>query len=158
MSSVIRECEKQNIDYFILHTGQHYSYNLDRIFFEELELPAAKYNLDVGSGTHAEETGKMLMGIEKVLKEEKPDVILVEGDTNTVLAGALAASKLHIEVGHVEAGLRSYDRTMPEEINRVLTDHISDYLFAPTVKARENLLREGIEGDKIFVTGNTIVD
>jgi len=158
MSSVIRECEKQNIDYFILHTGQHYPYNLDRIFFEELELPAAKYNLDVGSGTHAEETGKMLMGIEKVLKEEKPDVILVEGDTNTVLAGALAASKLHIEVGHVEAGLRSYDRTMPEEINRVLTDHISDYLFAPTVKARENLLREGIEGDKIFVTGNTIVD
>jgi len=158
MLPVIRECEKQNIDYFILHTGQHYSYNLDRIFFEELELPAAKYNLDVGSGTHAEETGKMLMGIEKILKEEKPDVVLVEGDTNTVLAGALAASKLHIKVGHVEAGLRSYDRTMPEEINRVLTDHISDYLFAPTVKARENLLREGIEKDKIFVTGNTIVD
>lgn len=158
MSPVIRECEKQNIDYFILHTGQHYSYNLDRIFFEELELPAAKYNLDVGSGTHAEETGEMLIGIEKVLKEEKPDVVLVEGDTNTVLAGALAASKLHIEVGHVEAGLRSYDRTMPEEINRVLTDHVSDYLFAPTVKARENLLREGIEEDKIFVTGNTIVD
>jgi len=174
MSPVTRECEKQNIDYFILHTGQHYSYNLDRIFFEELELPAPKYNLDVGSGTHAEETGEMLMGIEKVLKEEKPDVVLVEGDTNTVLAGALAATKLHIspyracgvmgqspiKVGHVEAGLRSYDRTMPEEIeiNRVLTDHISDYLFAPTVKARENLLREGIEEDKIFVTGNTIVD
>jgi len=158
MSPVIRECEKQNIDYFILHTGQHYSYNLDRIFFEELELPLPKYNLDVGSGTHAEETGEMLMGIEKVLKEEKPDVVLVEGDTNTVLAGALAATKLHIKVGHVEAGLRSYDRTMPEEINRVLTDHISDYLFAPTVKARENLLREGIEEDKIFVTGNTIVD
>jgi len=158
MSPVIRECEKQNIDYFILHTGQHYTYNLDKIFFEELELPAAKYNLDVGSGTHAEETGEMLMGIEKILKEEKPDVVLVEGDTNTVLAGALAASKLHIKVGHVEAGLRSYDRTMPEEINRVLTDHISDYLFAPTVKARENLLREGIEEDKIFVTGNTIVD
>jgi len=100
----------------------------------------------VGSGTHAEETGKMLMGIEKVLKEEKPDVVLVEGGTNIVL------------VGYVEAGLRSYDRTMPEEINRVLTDHISDYLFAPTAKARENLLREGIEEDKIFVTGNTIVD
>ena len=99
MSPVIRECEKQNIDYFILHTGQHYSYNLDRIFFEELELPAAKYNLDVGSGTHAEETGEMLMGIEKILNEEKPDVVLVEGDTNTVLAGALAASKLHIKVG-----------------------------------------------------------
>ena len=158
MSPVIRECEKQNLDYFILHTGQHYSYNLDKIFFDELELPEAKYNLDVSSGTHAEETGKMLIGIEKVLKEEKSDVVLVEGDTNTVLAGALAAAKLHIKVGHVEAGLRSYDRNMPEEINRVLTDHISDYLFAPTEKAKENLLREGINENKIFISGNTIVD
>ena len=158
MSPVIRECEKQNLDYFILHTGQHYSYNLDKIFFEELELPEAKYNLDVGSGSHAEETGKMLIGIEKILLKEKPDVVLVEGDTNTVLAGALAASKLHTKVGHVEAGLRSYDRTMPEEINRVLADHVSDYLFAPTEKAKENLLREGLSEDKIFVTGNTIVD
>jgi len=158
MSPIIRECEKQGLDYFILHTGQHYSYNLDKIFFEELELPLPKYNLDVGSGTHAEETGKMLMGIEKILNEERSDIILVEGDTNTVLAGALAASKLHIKVGHVEAGLRSYDRTMPEEINRVLADHVSDYLFAPTEKAKMNLLREGIEEDKIFVTGNTIVD
>ena len=158
MSPVIRECEKQDLDYFILHTGQHYSYNLDKIFFNDLELPAAKYNLDVGSGTHAEETGKMLIGIEKILREEKPDIVLVEGDTNTVLAGALAASKLQIKVGHVEAGLRSYDRTMPEEINRVLADHVSDFLFAPTEKARENLLNEGVEEDKISVTGNTIVD
>ena len=158
MSPIIRECEKQNLDYFILHTGQHYSYNLDKIFFEDLELPAAKYNLDVGSGSHAEETGKMLIGIEKILKEKKPDVVLVEGDTNTVLAGALSAAKLHIKVGHIEAGLRSYDRNMPEEINRVLADHVSDYLFAPTEKAKENLLREGIEENKIFVTGNTIVD
>jgi len=158
MSPVIRECEKQELNYFILHTGQHYSYNLDKIFFEELELPKPKYNLEVGSGSHAEETGKMLIGIEKVLKEEKPDAVLVEGDTNTVLAGALAASKLHIKVGHVEAGLRSYDRSMPEEINRVLADRVSDYLFAPTEKAKENLLREGVEENKIFVTGNTIVD
>ncbi|HJH26385.1 MAG TPA: UDP-N-acetylglucosamine 2-epimerase (non-hydrolyzing) [Methanophagales archaeon] len=158
MSPVIRECEKQSLDYFIFHTGQHYSYNLDKIFFEELELPKAKYNLDVGSGTHAKETGMMLIGIEKVLKEKKPDVVLVEGDTNTVLAGALSAAKLHIKVGHIEAGLRSYDRNMPEEINRVLADHVSDYLFAPTEKAKENLLREGIEKNKIFVTGNTIVD
>jgi len=138
MSPVIRELENQTLDYFILHTGQHYSYNLDKIFFEELELPAPKYNLDVGSGSHAEETGKMLIGIEKILLKEKPDVVLVEGDTNTVLAGALAAVKLGIKVGHVEAGLRSYDRNMPEEINRVLADHVSDYLFAPTDKAKEN--------------------
>ena len=158
MSPIIREFEKEKLDYFIVHTGQHYSYEMDGIFFKELELPDAKYNLNIGSGTHAEETGKILIGIEKVLIEEKPDVVLVEGDTNTVLAGALAASKLHIKVGHVEAGLRSYDRSMPEEINRVLADHVSDYLFAPTEKAKENLLREGIEENKIFVTGNTIVD
>lgn len=158
MSPIIRECEKKRLDYFILHTGQHYSYNLDKIFFQELSLPEAKYNLDVGSGSHAEETGKMLMGIENILMEEKPDVVLVEGDTNTVLAGALAASKLHIKVGHVEAGLRSHDRNMPEEINRILADHCSDYLFAPTEEAKANLLKEGILMNNIFVTGNTIVD
>ena len=158
MSPVIRECEKRGLDYFILHTGQHYSYEMDRIFFEELELPQPKYNLDVGSGTHAEQTGKIMIGVEKILMKERPDVVLVQGDTNTVLAGALAATKLHIKIGHVEAGLRSYDRRMPEEINRVLTDHISDYLFAPTEKAKQNLLREGIDENKIFVTGNTIVD
>jgi len=144
--------------YFILHTGQHYSYTMDKVFFEQLGLPEAKYNLDAGSGMHGEQTGKMLAGIETVLLEEKPDVVLVQGDTNTVLAGALAASKLHIKVGHVEAGLRSFDRRMPEEINRVLADHSSDYLFAPTERSREMLLREGIDDDKIFVTGNTIVD
>jgi UDP-N-acetylglucosamine 2-epimerase (non-hydrolysing) len=131
---------------------------MDRVFFEQLELPQAKYNLDVGSGTHAEQTGKMLIGIEKVLHKEEPDVVLVEGDTNTVLAGALAAVKLGIKVGHVEAGLRSYDRQMPEEINRILTDHCSDLLFAPTEKSKQILLSERIPEDKIFVTGNTIVD
>ncbi len=158
MSPVIRECEKQNLDYFILHTGQHYSYNLDKVFFEQLELPEADYNCDVGSGTHGAQTGTILREIEKVLLQEKPDVVLVEGDTNTVLAGALAATKLHIKVGHVEAGLRSYDRKMPEEINRVLADHCSDYLFAPTAKSRQILLGEGIPAERIFVTGNTIVD
>ena len=158
MSPVIREIERKKLDFFILHTGQHYSYNLDKVFFEQLEFPCPKYNLEVGSGSHAEETGNMLIGIEKVLLEEKPDVVLVEGDTNSVLAGALATVKLHIEVGHVEAGLRSYDRQMPEEINRTLADHCSDYLFAPTEKARAILLGEGIPEEKIFVTGNTIVD
>lgn len=158
MSPTIRECEKNGLDYFILHTGQHYSYNLDKVFFEELELPVPMYNLEVGSGSHAEETGKMLMGIEKVLQKENVDIVLVEGDTNTVLAGVLAAVKLGMKVGHVEAGLRSYDRSMPEEINRVAADHISDYLFAPTERAKENLIREGIDVNKIFITGNTIVD
>ena len=158
MSPIIRECEARNLDYFILHTGQHYSYEMDRAFFENLELPEPKYNLDVGSGTHAEQTGKILVGIEKVLMHEKPDIVLVQGDTNTVIAGALAAAKLRIQVGHVEAGLRSFDRTMPEEINRVVADHISDYLFAPTETARRHLQNEGIEESKICVTGNTIVD
>ena len=158
MSPVIRECEKKGLDYFILHTGQHYSYEMDRVFFEELELPQPEYNLDVGSGTHAEQTGKIMIGVERVLVKERPDVVLVQGDTNTTLSGALAATKLHIRAGHVEAGLRSYDRRMPEEINRVLTDHISDHLFAPTQTAKQNLLNEGVDKSKIFVTGNTIVD
>ena len=158
MSPVIRELQKQDIDHFILHTGQHYSYNMDKIFFEQLKLPEAKYNLDAGSGMHGEQTGNMLTGIEKVLIKEKPEAVLVQGNTNTVLAGALAASKLHIKVGHVEAGLRSYNRRMPEEINRVLADHCSDYLFVPTENSRKILLNEGMAEEKIFLTGNTIVD
>jgi UDP-N-acetylglucosamine 2-epimerase (non-hydrolysing) len=158
MSPVIRELERRQENYFILHTGQHYSYNLDRVFFEQLKLPQAKYNLEVGSGSHAQQTGKILIGAENVLRDESPDIVLVEGDTNSVFAGALAATKLRIGVGHVEAGLRSYDRSMPEEINRILTDHCSDYLFAPTPKARQILLGEGVSREKIFVTGNTIVD
>jgi len=160
LSPVIRELEKledNNIDYFIIHTNQHYSENLDRIFFKELNLPEPKYNLKVGSASHGKQTGRMLEGIEKVLMREKPDIVIVQGDTNTTLAGALASSKLGIEVAHVEAGLRSYDRSMPEEINRVLTDHISNYLFVPTEIAEENLRREGIR-ENVFLVGNTIVD
>ncbi len=158
MSPVARALEERNANFLIIHTGQHYSYNLDRVFFEQLNLPPVKYNLEVGSGSHAEQTARALIGIERILQEEKPDIVLVEGDTNSALAGALAAVKLHIEVGHVEAGLRSYDRQMPEEINRILADHCSDYLFAPTEKAKAILLGEGIPEKKIFVTGNTIVD
>jgi len=158
MSSIIKECQEKKIDYFILHTNQHYSENLDKVFFEELKILKPRYNLKIRSGTHAEETGKMLIGIEKVLMKEKPDIVLVEGDTNTVLAGALAATKLHIKVGHIEAGLRSYSKKMPEEINRILTDHCSDFLFAPTKKAKNILIREGIVKKNIFVVGNVIVD
>ena len=158
MAPVVKELEKRQDDYFILHTGQHYSYNLDRVFFDQLELPPAKYNLEAGSGSHAEQTAKILVGVEKVLEKESPDIVLVLGDTNSVFAGALAATKLHIKVGHIEAGLRSYDKQMPEEINRRLTDHCADYLFAPTEKAKTILRGEGIAEDKIFVTGNTIVD
>lgn len=158
MAPVIRECQRRRLDYFVLHTGQHYSYQMDRVFFEQLELPRPEYNLDVGSGSHAEQTGKIMARVEKVLMKERPDAVLVQGDTNTVMAGALAASKLRIKVGHVEAGLRSYDRSMPEEINRVVADHVSDFLFAPTELSKENLLKEGISQEKIFVTGNTIVD
>jgi len=158
MAPVARELERTNTDFFILHTGQHYSYSLDGVFFEQLGLPPAKYNLEVGSSSHAEQTARALIGVENVLQKEKPDIVLVEGDTNSVLAGALVAAKLHMKLGHVEAGLRSYDRQMPEETNRILTDHCSDYLFAPTEKAKGILLGEGILEGKIFVTGNTIVD
>ena len=158
MSPVVRALERVQAPFFILHTGQHYSYELDSVFFEQLNLPRAEYNLEVGSGAHGEQTGKILAGVERALQAEQPDIVLVEGDTNSVLAGALAAAKLHIKVGHVEAGLRSYDRHMPEEVNRILTDHCSDYLFAPTENARTILLAEGVPEEKIHVTGNTIVD
>jgi UDP-N-acetylglucosamine 2-epimerase (non-hydrolysing) len=158
MSPIIRECQDRDIPFFILHTGQHYSYEMDKAFFKDLKLPQPKYNLDVGSGSHAIQTAGIMTGTEKILLQERPDIALVQGDTNTVLGGALAASKLHIKLGHVEAGLRSFDRQMPEEINRIVSDHISDLLFAPTDISRVNLRNEGISEEKIFLTGNTIVD
>ncbi|MEK6874599.1 MAG: UDP-N-acetylglucosamine 2-epimerase (non-hydrolyzing) [Nanoarchaeota archaeon] len=158
MSSLIRLCAKHKEDYFIIHTGQHYSYSMDKIFFEELELPPARYNLEVGSASHAIMTARILERIEPILLSEKPDVVLVQGDTNTVLAAALTATKLNIKVGHVEAGLRSYDRSMPEETNRILTDHMSDYLFCPTKAAAQIARNEQISETKIHTVGNTIVD
>ncbi len=157
MSPIIRACKKDKINFFIIHSGQHYSYNLDKIFFKELKLPKPKYKLNVGSGHQGKQTSKILEKVEEVLIREKPSVALVQGDTNTVLASALASVKLHIPVGHVEAGLRSYDSSMPEEINRTLTDHMSTLLFAPTKKQEEILRKEGIT-KKVFVTGNTVVD
>jgi len=148
MCPVIGELASKRVDYFIIHTGQHYSYNLDEVFFEQLQIPSPDYNLGVGSWSQATQTAKILVGVEEVLDKETTDVLLVEGDTNSVLAGALAASKLGIEVGHVEAELRSYDKCMPEEINRILTDHCSDYLFAPTENAQKILVSEGISAEE----------
>ena len=159
LSPIIRALVEEAVSLYIIHTGQHYNRNLDRIFFESLELPEPKYHLSVGSGTHGEQTAKMIRGVERVLSADKPDVMLVQGDTNSALAAAIVCAKLNdVRLGHVEAGLRSYDRTMPEEVNRVLTDHISDLLFAPTPNAKRILLGEGIAEEKIRVTGNTIVD
>ena len=158
MSPVIKELEKLNEEYFILHTGQHYDYELDKIFFEELKLRPEAINLNIGSGTHGEATGKMMIGIEKVLLKEKPQITLVQGDTNTALAGSLTSVKLGINLGHVEAGLRSYDRRQPEEFNRVVADHVGNYLFVPTKKSERTLRGEGIPEEYIFLTGNTIVD
>jgi UDP-N-acetylglucosamine 2-epimerase (non-hydrolysing) len=146
------------IEPILVHTGQHYDYEMSKIFFEDLKLPEPDIYLSVGSGTHAEQTGKIMIEFEKVLFQEKPDLVIVVGDANSTLAAALAAAKLHISVAHVEAGLRSYDRTMPEEINRLLTDQVSDYLFTPSRDADENLKREGISQEKIFFVGNVMVD
>jgi len=156
---VIKYCIDNNIEYFIIHTNQHYSENMDAVFFRELSLPYPKYNLGINGGNHWIMTGKMMGSIEKILLSEIPDIVYIQWDTNTVLAGALVASKIPwIKVAHIEAGLRSYDRSMPEEINRIVTDHISDILFVPTEKQRTILLSEWISHDKIIVTGNTIVD
>jgi UDP-GlcNAc3NAcA epimerase len=141
----------------IVNTGQHYDLEMSEIFFKELNIPHPDYYLGIGSGTHGEQTGKMLIEIEKILTHEKPDLLLVYGDTNSTIAGALAASKIGIRVAHVESGLRSFDRSMPEEINRVLTDHISNLLFCPTNQAVKNLKNEGIVSG-VHMVGDVMQD
>ncbi|OGM11199.1 UDP-N-acetylglucosamine 2-epimerase [Candidatus Woesebacteria bacterium RBG_16_34_12] len=151
-----RELRKEHQE-ILVHTGQHYDHEMSDIFFEELDIPKPDYNLGIGSGNHGEQTGKMLVKIEYVLLKENPDLVLVYGDTNSTLAGALAAVKLQIRVAHVEAGLRSFDRKMPEEINRVLTDHVSNLLLCPTRTAIDNLSKEGIvEG--VHLVGDVMLD
>ncbi|CAN5269196.1 UDP-N-acetylglucosamine 2-epimerase (non-hydrolyzing) [soil metagenome] len=158
MAPVIRELQRHRLPFLFIHSNQHYSQEMDELILKDLSLPEPDIHLNVGSGSHATQTGKIMVGVEKACKKYKPDILLVHGDTNTTIAGALAAKKLHIPVAHVEAGLRSFDYAMPEEINRILTDRISDIMFAPVESARENLLKEGMTDSTIVVTGNTIVD
>ncbi len=149
---------RPGLEELLLHTGQHYDDNLSRVFFEELEIPEPDWNLGVGSGSHGYQTARMLEGIEGIILKEHPEMVLVYGDTNSTLAGALAAAKLHVPVAHVEAGLRSFNRRMPEEVNRVMADHLSDLLFAPTKKAVENLQKEGMAQENVLFVGDVMYD
>jgi UDP-GlcNAc3NAcA epimerase len=142
----------------LVHTGQHFDANMSQVFFDEMDIPEPDFNLGIGGGSHGQNTGRMIEKIEEILLQEKPVRVLVYGDTDSTLAGALAAVKLHIPVAHIEAGLRSFNRQMPEEINRVLTDHIADLLFAPTKTAVQNLANEGITGGKVIRSGDVMYD
>jgi len=158
MAPIIDEIVNRDIELCLIHTGQHYDKEMSDNFFRDLEIPAPDYNINVGSGSHGKQTGLMMRGIEEVLMDEKPDIVLVQGDTNAVLAGAIVASKLHIAVGHVEAGLRSFDMTMPEEVNRRVCDVTSSMYFIPTEESAINLLAEGYSRKNLIITGNTVVD
>lgn len=158
MAPIIAEINGRGINQIVLHTGQHYDKEMSDNFFRDLEIPTPDYNIHVGSGSHGKQTGLMMKGIEEILLEEKPDIVLVQGDTNAVLAGALVCGKLHIAVGHVEAGLRSFDMTMPEEINRRAADVCSTMYFIPTEESAINLLAEGFSRKNLLITGNTVVD
>ncbi len=158
MAALVEEIRRRGLEYSLIHTGQHYSPEMSRTFFDELEIPAPGVNLEVGSGTAIAQTAEIMKRLEPVLDEAAPEVVVVVGDVNSTLAGALVASKLGIRVAHVEAGLRSFDRSMPEEINRVVTDALSDFLFVSEPSGERNLLAEGVPRRKIFFAGNVMID
>ena len=168
LSRAIRNHFQESITEIIVHTGQHYDANMSAVFFEELNIPQPNYNLNVGSGNHGKQTAKMIEGIEEILVIEKPNAIVLYGDTNSTLAGAIAASKIHIDVIHIEAGLRSFNKQMPEEINRIMCDHVSTLLFSPTQSGYQNLIKEGfttetsapfhIDNPKIYHSGDVMYD
>ena len=168
LSRAIRNKFSDKIKEVIVHTGQHYDDNMSRVFFEEMEIPKEDYNLEAGSGSHGKQTAAMISGIEELLLKEKPDCVVLYGDTNSTLAGAVAAVKIHIPVVHIEAGLRSFNKSMPEEINRILCDHCSTLLFAPTKNGYINLVKEGFpefnkaphtaDNPKIYHCGDVMYD
>ena len=158
MAPFIKLCQEKKIDHYVIHTGQHHDDEMDKQFFKNFDLDVPDYVLDTHSTSTPTQIAKMIIGVEDILSKNKPDLVLVYGDSNSALGPALACAKMGISIGHIEAGLRSFDRTMPEEINRVLVDHISNFLFAPTDICKNNLIQEGIDSKHIFVTGNTVVD
>jgi len=159
IAPIIREMDKTpGIDWFLVHTGQHYDVQMSEAFFQELMIPRPQINLEIGSGSHARQTGQIMMAFEDVCLRERPDLVVVVGDVNSTVACSLVASKLHIPVAHIEAGLRSFDRKMPEEINRIVTDVLSTYLFTTCDDADENLIREGVRPEKIFQVGDVMID
>lgn len=149
---------KDTVTHLICHTGQHFDEKMSKVFFEELEMPKPDFYLGIGGGSHAVQTARIMVEFEQILLSEQPDLVIVPGDVNSTLAASIVASKLHIPVAHVESGLRSYDRKMPEEINRVLTDEIADLLFVTEKSGLENLAKEGVASDKVFFTGNVMID
>lgn len=159
-ASVVSNCiySRPEINELIVHTGQHFDANMSDIFFSELGIKSPEYNLNIGGGDHGSMTGRMLIELEKIFIRERPDIVMVYGDTNSTLAGALAATKLHIPIAHVESGLRSFNRAMPEEVNRIMTDCISDLLLTPTTDATKNLIFEGIPKSKILMVGDVMYD
>ncbi|MBI2208857.1 UDP-N-acetylglucosamine 2-epimerase (non-hydrolyzing) [Candidatus Woesearchaeota archaeon] len=157
-AALIEEIKKHSIDHLLIHTGQHYDKEMSRLFFDELGIPKPDINLGVGSGSYGEQIGNITIKLEKVLIKEKPDLVIVVGDVNSTFAGALITKQLGIKVAHVEAGLRSFDLTMPEEINRILTDRISNFLFTTEKSGNENLKKEGINEKKVFFVGNVMID